>query len=37
MSGVGTTGLQGRPALDTTGLTGYRRAFMNDPEVTMQP
>ena len=33
MSRVGTTGLRGRPALDTAGLTGYPIYSMNDPEV----
>ena len=37
MSRVGTTGLRGRPALDTAGLTGYPHDPMNDPEVTMPP
>jgi len=35
VSRVGTTGLRGRLALDTTDLTGYPIQPMNDPKVTM--
>lgn len=37
MSRVGTTGLRGRLALDTAGLTGYSHDPTNDPEVAMPP
>jgi hypothetical protein len=36
VSRVGTTGLRGRLALGTTGLTGYPPS-LNDPEVIMPP